>query len=352
MRAGGKEASKTKSHHHHSRHQSSKDMAHAHDCCHSSNQCPPLFPTVPPAPHEPSIITDSRLIGHHGLFNHEVKSIDIERLLNEQKKLEESGQKAEKKNNAASNPSSSTPLCSKYLVCADSDEVVPLIKKEGPLTNIRDNSDGKGKQIDDGSDITPGQRPQQQPDLCSQCYKTISPSKHSSPNVATVKSKRANSAMQIQAPQLTLAANTVKTLRKKVKTYVISSCEPTPTNQEPPETQAQVHSLSPSPPLLSSSLTADSSDIQHNRRGPGRVNVSVSAIAERLCDCLRFPLARRRNLAAESREVLLKALQERHGPWVQENLLKEQRRLLFGTDLTKTAQDCDEEPTMMDEGEH
>ncbi|KAG7216930.1 hypothetical protein INR49_001584 [Caranx melampygus] len=201
--------------------------------------------------------------------------------------------------------------------------------------------------MDHGSDITPGQRPQQQLDLSSQCYKTISSSKHSSPNVVIIKSKRPNSVMQNKAPQLTPTANTVKTLRKKVKTHIISSCEPTPKNQEPPEFQG--HSLSPSPPVLSSSLTADSFDIQHKRQGPGRVNMSVSAIAQRLCDCLRFPLVRRRNLAAESREVLLKALQERHGPWLQENLLKEQRHLRFGTDLTKAAQDHDQEPTMMDE---
>uniref|UniRef100_A0A3B3X5W7 Uncharacterized protein n=1 Tax=Poecilia mexicana TaxID=48701 RepID=A0A3B3X5W7_9TELE len=47
-----------------------------------------ILSTVP-VTQEPSIITESRLLGHHGLFNHEVKSINIERVLGEQSKLEE-----------------------------------------------------------------------------------------------------------------------------------------------------------------------------------------------------------------------------------------------------------------------
>uniref|UniRef100_A0A3B4ZAN2 Uncharacterized protein n=1 Tax=Stegastes partitus TaxID=144197 RepID=A0A3B4ZAN2_9TELE len=114
VRGGWKETSNTKSHRHHHRHQSSKDMAHFHNCCHSSCHCPSVketqFPSVAPAAAGPSIITDSRLIGHHGLFNHEVKSIDIERLLSEQRKLKQSGRHVKEQCNATSHLSSSSGI--------------------------------------------------------------------------------------------------------------------------------------------------------------------------------------------------------------------------------------------------
>uniref|UniRef100_A0A3B5MYW9 Uncharacterized protein n=1 Tax=Xiphophorus couchianus TaxID=32473 RepID=A0A3B5MYW9_9TELE len=52
-----------------------------------------------PVTQEPSIITASRLLGHHGLFNHEVKSISIERVLSEQSKLEQNEEKTNEENN-------------------------------------------------------------------------------------------------------------------------------------------------------------------------------------------------------------------------------------------------------------
>ncbi|XP_071326916.1 proline-rich protein 19 isoform X2 [Trachinotus anak] len=355
MRGGGQEASKTKLHHHHCHHQSSKDMAHIHRCCHSSCHCSSQFPSVVPASHEPSIITDSRLIGHHGLFNHEVKSVDIERLLSEQGKLRKSGQKVQEK--AISHPSSSThfpsSLFSKDLLCTDTDEVVPLEKKADPAINIHDDCMEEEKKSTHGSDVTPGQRPQQQLDLSSQSYKSIFSSKHSSPDVVIIRSKKADHVMpeKKRASQLTPTVDreTVKMLKKKEKTYMISTLVSTPKNQEPPENWTQAHGLNPSPLQLSSSLTADSFDIQHGRHGPVCVSMSVSAIAARLCDSLQFPLLKRKNLVAESREVLLKALYKRHGPQCQENLLKEQTRLSFGTSLTKAVQDHDEEPIMIDE---
>ncbi|KAJ8388827.1 hypothetical protein AAFF_G00125830 [Aldrovandia affinis] len=57
------------------------------DCYHSCSHSRPLRPpskenvlTMAEHGQEPCIITDGRLIGHRGLFNHEVKSVDIERL--------------------------------------------------------------------------------------------------------------------------------------------------------------------------------------------------------------------------------------------------------------------------------
>lgn len=347
MRGGGKDALKPRSHLHHCRRQSSTDMAHFQNSCHRSCHCPSRrdapFPSVVPAAQEPSVITDSRLIGHHGLFNHEVKSINIERLLSEQRKLEKSGQQVQENNNAASHQSSTSHIPSPFStndLLGAADEVLPFEKKAA-----RDDCQKKEEKISQGSDITPGQRSQQQ--RSSESLKSIFSSKQSSLDVVIVKSKKTNKKGRESQLTPSVVRENAKTLNRKVKGHMISTLELTPNNQESPVRQTQAPDLSPSPLELSSSHTADSCDIQHRRQDPDCVSTSVSSVAAGLCDCLQFPLLRRRNLVAESREVLLKALRERHGPRLQENLLEVQRCLSFGADPAKKVQD--QEPTMIEE---
>uniref|UniRef100_A0A3Q3ABX9 Uncharacterized protein n=1 Tax=Kryptolebias marmoratus TaxID=37003 RepID=A0A3Q3ABX9_KRYMA len=145
----------------------------------TSRRITPILSAVPAA-REPSIITDSRLIGHHGLFNHEVKSIDIERLLSKQNKLEQSGQKVTEDNNNTSNLSSASHipalLSGDGLLGADADDdEEPTSNKAGPVAKTQE-TDRKNLQ---GSEITPDQRPQQQIDHLSASFETILPSKHS-----------------------------------------------------------------------------------------------------------------------------------------------------------------------------
>ncbi|XP_026173117.1 proline-rich protein 19 [Mastacembelus armatus] len=349
MRGGGQEASKTKSHHPHCCWQSRKDMACFHNCCYSRCPCSSKrnapFPNAIPATQEPSIITDNRLIGHHGLFNHEVKSTDIERLLSDQRKVEKSGQQLHKENHAVSDPSSTlliaSPLSHNDLLGANTNRVVPFEKKADPATNTHDEC--WEKKLSHGSDITSGQRPQQEPYLSSGSHKSIFSSKRSSHK--EVKSKKPNSVVcdKDRKSLLSPPVENMKILNQ------ISTFEHTPKKQEPPAQQNQAHGLHSSPPQISTSPTADSFDIQH-RQDPNHVFNSVSVMAARLCDSLHFPFLTRRNLATESREVLLKALQERHGPQLHENLLKVQQCLNFGTDLVaKTVQD--QEPTVIVENE-
>ncbi|XP_073341967.1 proline-rich protein 19 [Pagrus major] len=322
MRGGGKEASKFKSYHHHCRRQTSKDMVHRHNCCHSSSYCPSRrdarFPNVVPTSQEPSIITDSRLIGHQGLFNHEVKSIDIERLLSKQKK--------------DSNPSLTShipsPLSTNDLLGADTGEVMPSENKAGPATKANDDCLEKEKKFSQGSDLTPGQRPKQKLGISSGSFKTINSSKQLAPTVNT---------------------ENVNALNKKEEGHMVSTLEHTPKNSESPVHQTQAHHVCQSPVQLSSSPTADSFDIQHRRLDPDSVFKSVSAVAASLCDCLQFPLLTGRSLVTECREALLKALQERHGPHLKGNLLKVQRCLSFGANPAKEVQD--QQPTMVDENE-
>ncbi|TKS82299.1 hypothetical protein D9C73_016408 [Collichthys lucidus] len=349
-----KEASKYKSHQHHCRSKISKDLAHVHNCCHSSCHCPSrrdvLFPNVVPAAQEPSIITDSRLTGHQGLFNHEVKSIAIERLLNKQK-LEKRGQQVQEESNATSRLSSTPPVASPLsvndLLGADTDEVMPFEKKADPATKTHDDCQDEAKKISQGSDITPGQRPQPQLVLSSG---NIASFKRTSVDAA-VSSKKTNPGMSEKRREAqvtpTVDRKHVKTLNKRVKGNINSTLEHTPKNQKPPVHQP--HGLNTTPLKLSSSHTADSFDIQYRRRDPNSVSKSVSTVAARLCDTLQFPLLTRRSLVAESREVLLKALREWHGPQLQEDLLEVQRCLSFGTDRTKEVQN--QEPTMVEKDE-
>nr|XP_046254238.1 uncharacterized protein si:dkey-250k15.4 isoform X2 [Scatophagus argus] len=344
MRGVGKEALKSRSHHNHCCRQASENIAHYHNCCHNSCHCPSrsgaLFPNARPAAQESSIITDSRLIGHQGLFNHEVKSIDIERLLSEQRKLEKCGQQVQKKNNATSHPSSA--ISTRDFLGTDE-------KKASPETKARDDFQDIKNWISQGADVTLGQRSQQQLDLSSGSGKSTFSSKHSPVDV--IKSRKANPAVSERGrePQQipTVDRENVNTLNKKVKGHMISTLEHTPRNQESPV--HLTHGFSPSPLQVSCSNTIDNNDMQHGRQDPDCVSQFVSAVAADLCDSLQFPVLKRRSLVAESREVLLKALRESHGPHLEKNLLKVQRYLSFDTDPAKHGQH--QEPTMTDEDE-
>lgn len=308
MKGGGKEASRSKPHHHHRCHKISKDIAYINDhCCQSGCHCSsrhdaPLSNIVPAA-QEPSIITDGRLIGHHGLFNHEVKSIDIERLLSKQWKMEKSGQQVHE-NNSASHPSSAshipTPVFSNDLLGV---EAVTL-EEEEPVAKANDEFQMKEDKNSQESTVTLEQK--------------ISP----------VMSKNGTES------QLTPSDG-----RENVMTQ----------NQESPVHRSQPQGVSKSPLELPSSGTAERSVSKHPSKDPKSVSESVRAVAASLCDSLQLPVLRKRNLVAENREVLLKTLQERHGSRLQENLFRLQKYLSSDSDHTKEAQD--QELTIVDEDE-
>lgn len=355
MRGDGKETTKTSSHPNHCC-QSRKDM-----CCHSKCHCPSKrdapFSNAVPAAQEPSIITDSRLIGHHGLFNHEVKSIDIERLLTEQRKMDKSRKQVQKKKKVSSHPPptslSPAPFFSSELFGGYIDEVAAFEKEPVPTTEASCDCQQKGKKIlqsnCQGSDITPGQRPQKQLDLSTGSHK-------SSLDVVMKKSKKASPVLSGMGGESqltpTCVGDAVKTVNKRLKRHVLSTQEQTPKNQDPPAHQTPVHGLSPGSLQLSSPASAgagDISDRQCRRKNLNSVSESVSAVAAHLCCSLQLPLLTKRNLVAESRAVLLHALQESHGHRLQENLLEVQRCLSFGPDCSREVQDPNPKPTLLDE---
>ncbi|XP_040020520.2 proline-rich protein 19 [Gasterosteus aculeatus] len=338
-----KEASKSKAHRHHLC-QRAQDMAYFQSRCHCASQRNAPFANVIPTAQEPSIITDRRLIGHHGLFNHEVKSVDIERLLSVQR---QSGQQVEQNSTPHPSSTSHVPLLflANDLLATDADEVLPFQRKSAP-----DDCRKKEEKFSPQSDITPGQRPQQQFDPSCESFKSVS-SKQSSHDAAIIQSKKTKllPAKGRESP-LTLTAvkdRNVKTLSRKANRHTVSTVEHTPNNPESPIHQTLAHGPSMSPTPLSSSGSVDSFDIQPGRQDARWASKAVAAVAASLCDFLQFPLLRRRrNLVAESREVLLKALQESHGPRLQENLLVVQRGLSFGPGPTEKV--WDEELTMTD----
>lgn len=358
LRCCGKKASKSKSHPHHCHQPASKDLAHLHMCCHSSCHCPsrrdaPL-PNVVSAAQEPSIITDSRLIGHQGLFSREVKSIDIERLLSKQRKLEKSEQEMQSRKNASSCPSVScipSPFCSND--CLEVDGSVPFERKTDSTEKNPHNYFEEEKQNSHTSDthLTPGQRPQQQLDLLFGRCKSAASSKDSSLNVVVIETRKTKLDMSRKGRKSEQSSNVdkepFKKFNEKVKEHFTSSPEPTPKSPKSPIHNTRVLSLSPSPAKISSSKAPDTFDKLHRRQDPDCVSQSISAVAARLCNSLQFPSLRRRDLAAESRGVLLKALRERHGPHLQENLLQVQR--CFSCSPADKAQDQETSSTDADE---
>ncbi|XP_054637544.1 uncharacterized protein si:dkey-250k15.4 isoform X2 [Dunckerocampus dactyliophorus] len=285
LRGGGKEPSKAKPHQHHCHNHGSQDVAHLNSCrhvrcCTPRRECSGMaLPTQ-----EPSIITTARLIGHHGLFNHEVKSIDIERLLLEQKKRVYSEADAHKKKKKAASMSHNPPL-----------------------NGVEDDPFEKGDQcekemlqcISQGPDITPGQQQR----LSSASGESSKAHKNGG-----------NTQPTCQGP------------KEKTPHHMVASEEHTPRNLGPPDRQPPVPSISPSPRWPHSLVTVETaSDAQRE----DLLSKSISLLGQRLCATLCFPFMKKRDLVAESREVLLRTLQEAHGPHLQQNLLHMRTRCSF-----------------------
>ncbi|CAL8340425.1 unnamed protein product [Gadus morhua 'NCC'] len=312
VRGSGAEASNIKSHHHHQHHRnhiSSKDKQQSNSCGKTIAHCPQRkearFARLFPSAQEPSVITTNRLIGHQGLFNHEVKSIDIERLLSEQRKQGRQRQTGLQENNLDAicpvpNSPPSSPCSSSEAQLANSSEGV-LIARDSDVALHQEKTSVDCHSNTYGSDITPGQRSQipgisaekeNQPPTSSQSYSL----KHKSK-----KNKAVMSIMERETSPTRVKGN-VRPELEKVNTQVKA---PTAKNQ------TLAWKRSPDSPH----------QLWHN---------AISAVAGRLCHSLKLQLPRRRDVLAESREVLLLAIQERHGPLFQEHLLGVQRRLSFG----------------------
>ncbi|RVE62931.1 hypothetical protein OJAV_G00161850 [Oryzias javanicus] len=297
--------------HRHCRCQSKRDVTHFQNCSHNSchfisRKSTPVLSVVPTA-QEPSIITDSRLIGRHGLFSHEIKSIDIERLLSEQSKREKRGEKVKKRNTESVHLSSSSHVSAarpgEDLFGADASGETSFINRTDSPEKIQDvfvETEDKNPQLKDhGSDVTPELTPQQQNNASAGSLKNNASPRHISHAVETFKNTNNVISEMDEEPHLT------------------SDLEPRRKNQD---SQTQTENCNPNSHLDSSSAASKTFEMKHKRQNSEKVSESVRALAARLCESLQFPLLKKRNLLEECREGLQKSLQESHGPWLQENL--------------------------------
>ncbi|XP_077381951.1 proline-rich protein 19 [Festucalex cinctus] len=245
-----KSASKVKGRHCHLR--GGLDVEHLRGCCRHARRRggasppPPLCDALAPT-QEASVITEARLIGHRGLFNREVKSIDIERLL-----LGKTETKAKESN-------------------AKSAHVV---------------SDASGP--DEEAEATDGREKKSQ-------ASAVTPD-------------------QIQQEHLSSSADTpvAKSTRPDRRGRPPSSAECTPPRKKLPDRPR------PPSPIPRRPVAMETSEDAQREEAASK---SVGAVAQRLRDTLRFPLMRKRDLLAESREALLRAMRQAHGQHLQRNLL-------------------------------
>ncbi|KAL0985073.1 hypothetical protein UPYG_G00152540 [Umbra pygmaea] len=370
--------SKSKSHH---QHQGGKEKEHTQGCCQSSSR-PSLCRGVPfarifSAEQEPSIITDNRLIGHQGLFNHEVKSIDIERLLSKQRKLEKLGHFG-----VHCKETASLPTCPSAFFPVSTPK--PVVD-EGVVAFVDNNEDASDKGRAKISKNTMKSRKcddcesnsESRPLKCSHidrhdgvneiisidCYynsqesvitqqtqqSAMASSESKVVNVLSTESPSCVMGIKSRMPRPIAPETDRKSLlspcgknentpdtRFSVQNMVLT-LDQTPENHVLPATQPQ--GRSPKITELPSSARIvgnEVSDHQTHQTDPNHIR----AVAVRLCRSLQFPLLHGRQLVEESREVLLQTLRERHGPNPQENLIKVQRHLSFstGTNITRTGQ--------------
>lgn len=355
-RGYGKKTSKCSSQHHHCPHRSRKDMAHFHSCCHGGCHCSlrrdASTSSVIPVSQEPNIITESRLIGHHGLFNHEVKSIDIKRFLGEKWKMEKC--KAQEKIKATSHPCSASqgpfPFSSIDCMAGETEKLVLCEDKSDKASKAHDEVGGSEKDHIQGLAHTLEQRPQQiLPELSSEsCKSTFLTDRSTQAKGETVKSSKAKHVPSVKDRESQLMSSVNNNASNEPEKETISSLEQTPKNQRWPGLHTQIRSLSPVKPSSSNSLNN-----HHRRREPHRsASQSACAVVAGLCRSLNFPLLKKRSLVEESRRVLLSALQERHGAQLQENIRLVGSCYSFDSSVTKGSLNQEETTEDQDEGMH
>ncbi|KAM4567397.1 proline-rich protein 19 [Fundulus diaphanus] len=324
MRAGRTDALKNKSHHRHHFCQSRKDLTYFPNCwrsCHLPTRKNTPISSAVPVTQGPSMITEGRLIGHHGLFNHEVKSVNIERLFGEQSKPGQSEQKTSEENNNSSHLPS-TP-CTSVLLSGDGlldaeGEGVPVKKKVNANTKTLDDSQEMEmtnlQASNQGDNITPDL--QQQLHSSCESLKSINQSKNSFQAIETESTENRMSGTD-EAPQPKPFAD-----RGKMKTL----------NRDMISDQQEPYKNQESPALADDPISCQFqqfTSLSDSDQEPDHVPKTIRAVAARLCECLHLPDPNGRNLLSETREVLLKSLQKKHGPCLQSNLQDVQRSLRF-----------------------
>lgn len=303
-------------------------------------------PVAKPFPSQkPSIITEGRLTSIRGLFSHEVRSVDIERLVQE-KKHHKHTEKQEGHTTASNSP---TPPC--VIPHSTSPAVIAETSEEG--ISACANKDQKLKKTDhlqtnleetDAVILHSGDENRsstQIPKTTDNTARSASPSDQKGvQEAASLSSSESESVHKSFPTSFKVSPNDYKAILKKKNTHIqkqtaAKDLQPDFVNSERLGIPAGLEVLNldapqfdPSPTIFPfSSPTVDGKrnalrdKSQHNKPGFSSKNDTVSRLTARLCHDLGFfPLQRHCPLLIECRKVLLHHLQERHGSQLHHNL--------------------------------
>ncbi|KAG9337722.1 hypothetical protein JZ751_028219 [Albula glossodonta] len=363
---------------------------HCHNYCHSRPLRPPpkdSAPTKANRGQETSIITDGRLIGHRGLFNHEVKSVDIERLVSDMTKSKRDSRGAGFRSACGTNSSSAAPpsllppsprpeVSPDYLGVsnlpeearrqesaerAQSGAVGGLRVDCGSTASTKTHTSGDSEEkvvkvrasiqdcVERGdtaavpqrnakvyaggrSCSTPVQRASRLAGLCqsSDSEPELLSSSASSRGMALSQRDEspswAGERNQV-LPGPDAAGSLMGQRTDLLQKSTSSGCAP----QRPQKDIGSAHfpkQLHERHSTLTGPAVATGGGSTKSMEGkPSSGTIDCAAVAARLCQALELPLLCRRHLLAETREALLQVLQERHGLHLEENFSRLQQRL-------------------------
>lgn len=293
---------------------------------------------------KPSIITEGRLTSIRGLFSHEVRSVDIERLVKERK---------DKKNNikegqvAASNSSSPSGL----IPHSPPPAVISEISEEGisacPNKNQKSKTLEKTDCLQSNVTATVAMTIQtaQTPQDTDNTTRSGSPSDQKGIQEAVTLSSSESEPAHKSFPSVKVSLGDHNVIQKKEKTHdkkqnskttgmdvhhVFVNTEGcvTPTGRGVLNSDALKFNRSPatfmfSSPTLNTERRVIGNENQHRKSGLSSKEEALSRLATRLSHNLSsFPLERDCPLLTECSNMLLQHLQDRHGSQLQHNLHK------------------------------
>ncbi|KAL6489496.1 hypothetical protein MHYP_G00032370 [Metynnis hypsauchen] len=317
----------------------------AHSCnCHSYHASHPLkhfrkekVVPKPFTPRRPSIITEGRLTSFRGLFSHQVKSVDIERLVKEPKIQEEE----QPTRNSPSIPSPSA------LNCRSEAGVTPSYVQDGQKsTRSRNEVTSEQTQNVEGTVLS-------LLDPAQTCHQTVddlvqsgSPSTKRTDRPVVLSSSESELFPAFSTPAKANQNDSNGTPKNQEQT---NRCSPAMDMQLDDTPLRSAHFNMEAPPLDPGLETGNASLPALDRersvdkgqcKKPKAVieNETVGKLAARLCQTLDFPPVRRCcPLLKECREVLLQAMQERHSFRLPKLLSRLNPKLPHSSHMTEQA---------------
>ncbi|XP_061106453.1 uncharacterized protein si:dkey-250k15.4 [Conger conger] len=347
-------------------HQSRREnkMEHSNSCSHNRPSKENTFTKADHGP-GPCIITHGRLIGHRGLFNREVKSVDIERLVSDEMKIKLYCLGAAGVHSGGSENSRAValPSCPPSPAPGRPDFFASNLGEEAWLPEKKARTQTGEKA---GLPIDCKHRARARIQTSGELQENVGKSKTSiqvcvgsntSDNVSHSNANVNNSATSCATPlqsAVLLSSNSEPELPSSAsfRGQLVSQRERSQAqtgDQESPKSAAaerpteqhadsrgREHGCTPQQPSKDrrplkfhgpSCQPVAGPTAAPGRRGyaedrPRPRAGDCAALAARLCSALQLPMLCRRNLLSESREALLQALQGSHGPRLTENLLR------------------------------